>query len=143
MKPDTTGESYEKPPLLALVPIAAETVSITLSAEVTPVPYDAAPHLISVSVVHEVVVHVLSTSAEVGVASLVAKLRPINVSVLVPDITLFVFMSLEDTGESYEKRPIRVPTTAETVTAVTTLTPYPDGVKHRIEVSAVHSVLLH
>jgi hypothetical protein len=125
------------------VPIAAETVSMTLSAETTPVPYDTAPHLTSVSVVHEVVMHVLSITATVGVASFVAKLRPINVSVLDPDITLFVFMSFEDTGESYEKRPMRVPTTAETVTAVATETPYPDGVKHRREVSAVHSVVLH
>jgi hypothetical protein len=100
MNCDTTGVSYENPPTFDLVPTDADTVIKAGRAETAPVLYWPALHLSWVLVVHDVVAHSLSKSDAVGEAMSAAKLRPTNVSVLPPDITLLVPVRWDDTGES-------------------------------------------
>jgi hypothetical protein len=111
---DTTGASNEN--RLSLVPTVAATDSVACTAG----PEPAAPeHWTVVADDHAVVLQAASFIVAVGVAVWYPKLRPEIVTVEPPDVAAFdtATGAWDNTGESNDHCPMRVPTTAETVSA--------------------------
>jgi hypothetical protein len=116
---DIAGESYVM--AFILVPTTAETVT----AEVLPNPYkcDGAAHLtmeldVQAAVRHAAIFPVAESTLPVGVLSVIAKLRPINESIELPERAAFPWFAVDNTGLSKENfRFVDVPTIAMTLTA--------------------------
>lgn len=141
----TTGASKLK--ILMPVPTTPVTVSSvygTVAVTWLAIATAVWRHETDVAVTHDVVPHVIPVSTPVGVGSALAKLRPVIVTLMVPDaMRLYADSGTPlTTGASNVNDFAPVPTTELTVTdAITGAVVVAD--KHLMAVDVVHDVVAH